>query len=440
MRTLVVSSFLLTSLISLSAQDTDKKVWSLSEMIEYATLNNISVKQAELNEQTAAINLKQSKAALFPSLNASTSQSLNKGTSADPITYEYVSSTIHSTSVGLNAQVNLYNGSKTNNTIKQSGLLAEQSEFLAQETKNSITLSLTEAYLQALYYKEGIDIGENNLKASAEQLKRSEALYNAGSASAKDLSDMKSQHADAQYTLVAAKNSFAKQVLAIKQLLEFQPDEDFELDIPEIKNNITITIPDKIEVYKNALTAMPEIKSGELQREIETLDLKIAKAGYQPILSLNAGLTTGYTNTQQFSFEDQFQNNFYQRLGLTLSIPIFNNYKTKASVQQAQIAIRSSELSLLAEKKEIYQKIETAHQSLVAALSEMEAIEVQMEAAQTSYELSKQQYDLGLVNTVDMLISQNNYLTAQQRFIQSKYTTILYDQLLKFYQGKVITI
>jgi outer membrane protein len=409
-------------------------------MIEYATLNNISVKQAELNEQTAEINLKQSKAALFPSLSASASQSINKGTSADPITYEYVSSTIHSTSVGLNAQINLYNGNKANNTIKQSDLLVEQSEFLAQEAKNSITLSITQAYLQALYYREGVAIGQNNLKASAEQVKRTEALYQAGSASAKDLADMKSQQADAQYTLVTTKNSFDKQVLTIKQLLEFQPDEDFELEIPEIKNDITITIPDKIEAYKNALTAMPEIKSGELQRKIETLDLKIAKAGYQPNLSLNGGLTTGYTNTQQFSFEDQFQNNFYQRLGLTLSIPIFDNYKTKSSVQQAQIAIRSSELNLLAEKKELYQKIETAHQNLIAALSEMEAVKLQVEAAQTSYELSKQQYDLGLVNTVDMLISQNNYLTAQQRFIQTKYTTILYDQLLQFYQGKVITI
>lgn len=420
------------------AQDT--LTWDLEQCLEYAIKNNITVKQTELDLQTAENNLVQSKYARLPSLSASGSQSLTKGTSIDPITSDFVSQTIHANSIGLNSQVTLFSGNKINNTIKQNQLTLDQSSLYVKESQNNITLQITEAYLQALYYKEGITTALDNLMLSEKQLARSKALYDGGSLSLSDLTTVKSTYASNNYTLVTAQNSYAQQVLTLKQLLELEPGKALALIFPEQNTSLSVIIPDKYDVYHSALKTMPEISAGESGVSISSLAVKVAKASYYPTLSLSGTLSTGYTNTQSFSFTDQYDNNFNQRFSLNLSIPLFNNYITKRNVQSAIIATRSAELTLVAEKKELYQKIENAHQNAVAAQAQMEAAQTEMEAAQAALDLARQKFELGSINAVDMQVAQNTYVSAQQKYLQAKYSGILYYQLLQFYQGNPIKL
>jgi outer membrane protein len=53
-------------------------------------------------------NYKQSKYERLPSVSANASQNMNNGSSIDPITSNYVSQLVHSTSAGVNASVTLY--------------------------------------------------------------------------------------------------------------------------------------------------------------------------------------------------------------------------------------------------------------------------------------------------------------------------------------------
>lgn len=423
---------------STNAQIADK--WTLNQMVEYALVNSITVKQSELNLETANNNYTQSRASRLPSLSASGSQSLTKGTSTDPITYDFVSQTIHSTSVALSASMTLYGGGQINNSIKQNHLLIEQNSLYVEEAKNSITLSVTQGYMEALYYYEGVVIAQENLDASKTQLERSTALYDAGSIAAIDLAEIKSQYASDQYSLVSAQNNYNQQVLTLKQLLELEPDQSFELSIPDTELTSKVEIPDKYEVYRSAIENMPEIKSASLQQNIGELDLSIAKAGYKPTLSLSGSLSTGYTNTQDYSFSEQFDNNFNQRLGLSLSVPIFSKLQTKTSVQNAKISMQSAQLDLVSAKKSLYSNIENAHQSLTASSSELDAVKEQVDAAQTTYDLASQQYKLGLINSTDLLVDQNTLITAQQQYLQTKYRAVLYYSLLKFYAGEPMDI
>ncbi|UZR98867.1 TolC family protein [Chondrinema litorale] len=431
--------------ISASVAQTDSvkqvpAVWNLENSIDYAITNNITVKQAVLDKDNSEINYNQAKNNWLPSLSGSASESLTRGTSIDPITSDFVSQQIYSTSLGLNASMTLYSGNKIRNQAKQYGLLLEQNELYVTESKNSIILEVTQAYLQALYYKEGIEIAENNLKASEEQYEQTEALFDAGTVAAKDLADIRSQYASDQYSLVAARNSYAQQILTLRQLLELDPEQEYEPDFPEIGDDIEVIIPDKITAYQNALGFLPEIKASQLSMSTAELDMNIAKAGYLPTLSLGAGLSTGYTSTQEYTFTDQLDNNFNQRVSLSLSIPIFSKFQNKSNVQSAKISMESANLDRIAAKKEVYRKIENAYQSAISAQGEMEAALVQMEAAQVSFELAQEQYEVGLLNTTDLLIDQNEYLTAQQKYVQTKYTKILYYQLLQFYQGEPIKL
>ncbi len=185
---------------------------------------------------------------------------------------------------------------------------------------------------------------------------------------------------------------------------------------------------------------LPEINTRKINISVSEKELDIAKGGYLPTLSLIGSLGSGYTSTRDFNFSDQLDLNFNQRVGLSLNVPIFNRNRTKTEVENAKINIDIAQLQLAQEEKDLYQKVETAWQNATAAQSQMEAAEVAKNAASESYRLAQKQYELGALSTTDLVVSQNTYTNAEQNYIQTKYLSLLYTQLLQFYQGNDIKL
>lgn len=63
-----------------------------------------------------------------------------------------------------------------------------------------------------------------------------------------------------------------------------------------------------------------------------------------------------------------------------------------------------------------------------------------MKSQEASYELLNEQFQNGLKNTVEVLQGRDNVISAEQDLLQSKYTTLLNVQLLKFYTGEQIAL
>jgi outer membrane protein len=440
MKNFILLIVLLTVLHSYGqAYEEQNKLWSLEECINYAIGHNITVKNAELTKNSSELNYAQSKSSRLPNLTGSASQNLSFGTTIDNITSDYVSQTTNSTNLGLSSSVMLYNGNQLNNQVKQNKLVVDQSTLYIKESKNSIILNVLESYIQALYTKENIMIALRNLESSEKELEQAKARLDAGTIPMVDYTDAQSQAATNKYNLITAKNNYQQQLLVLKQLLELPPEQSFEIDT--IKNYTeSLLIQDKLEIYQKALEVLPEIEATEVGVDISKKDLEIAKGGFLPSLSLTGSLGSGYTDVQDMNFSDQLDFNFNQRIGLSLSIPIFNRNQTKTQVENAKINIRKAELQLETTKKELYQKIETAWQNAISSQEQLLASKSARDAAEESYKLAQKKYELNALSTTDLVVSQNTYTNAEINYLQAKYLNILYSQLLQFYQGNPIKI
>ena len=437
--------FIITSLIFVQitfAQETSPKpeVWSLEDCITYALENNITVKDATLTKDIAEVDYNKAKSSRLPNLYASASQNFSNGNTIDPITSDYVTDQIHSTNVGINSSVTLFQGSQISNQIKQNKLLFEQSIFQEEVEKNNIVLNILEVYLQTLYSKESIIIAENNVLASEKEVERAKARLDAGTIALSDYTEAQSQAATNKYNVIAAKNDYQQYIIQLKQLLELTPFETIEIEtIDENMDLINLEL-NKVDVYNKALGFLPEIQASNLNIAANEKDLDIAKGAYLPTLSLLGSLGSGYTSINDNTFSDQFDVNFNQQLGLSLSIPIFNRNQTKAAVKTATINIEKAEIQKQSTEKEVYKKVETAYQNALSAQEQVLASEASKIAAEQSYNLAKKKYELGALSTTDLVISQNTYTNAQQNYLQAKYLNILYHQLLQFYQGNDIKL
>ena len=165
---------LLSIFFTIRSAAQDSTSWSLQDCINYAVANNITVKKTVLDKQTAEINYKQQKDNKLPAVSGSGSFNASRGSTIDPITSNFVNQTVVSNSYGVSGQLVLYQGNKLNLQIEKNAMLVSQSSLYQKAAENNIKLSVIEAYLQALYYSEGITIAKNAAASSAEELQQAQ--------------------------------------------------------------------------------------------------------------------------------------------------------------------------------------------------------------------------------------------------------------------------
>lgn len=438
---LIMSVALLLTTPTLWAQ----KQWSLQECLDYAMQNNITLQKARLQSQSAQEDVKESRAALLPSVSASTNHSVGYSPWQDDgimtVTNNQVSNSVekvyYNGSYGINASWTLWNGNKNLNTIRQNKLTAEQAELQTQVTANTIQEQISQLYVQILYLTEAVKVSEQSLETSKKNEERGQQMLEVGKMSKADVAQLSAQRATDEYSIVEARANISKYKLQLKQLLELDGTEAFDIVIPATTDEQALAaIPALQGVYEQALVSRPEIKSGALAVESGDLGLTMAKAGWLPTLSMSAGVGTSTNSRSSNSFGSQLKTNFDVSGGLTLSVPIFDGRKTRTAVNKAKLQYEQAKLDLIDDQKQLYQTIEQYWLDAETNQQKFRAAMATEQSEQQSYDLLQEQFQLGLKNIIELMTGKDKLLTAQQNKLQSKYQTILAQQMLKFYSGQ----
>ena len=347
---------------------------------------------------------------------------------------------VYTGTYNLNASWTLFDG-KRRNTIKANRLQEKQQQYAFQESLDNLQIEILTDYLQILYAEEAVNICQQTVEVSQQQVERSRELLAAGSISKSDLAQLEAQYSNDKYQLVSAEANRDQLRLNLKQLLELDIDVTMELALPTIdESKVLVPLPDKSTVYATALGFIPSIQSGKLELEVANLNIANAKAGYYPNLSLYAGIGSGHNTDDSGSLGSQLKQGFNESIGLTLSIPIYSQRSNKSAVERARIQQKISVLDLKNQEKELLNQIESAWLDASSAQSQYLAAREQLAATQTSFELTEEQFYLGMKNTVEMLTAKNNWLSAQQEELQSRYMALLNLKLLDYYENKPLTL
>lgn len=422
-----------------------QKAWTLEDCINYAKEHNITLQKALLQKKSAEEDVKSSQAALLPSLSASTNQSIgyrpwqDNGTTT--VTNGQVNTKVNKSyyngNYGLNASWTVWNGNKNRNTLRQNRLSAEQAGLEAEVTANSIQEQIAQLYVQILYLTEAVKVSEQSLETSKKNEERGKEMVEVGKMSKADLAQLSAQRASDEYNIVESRANISKYKLQLKQLLELDGTQEFDVALTDISDEQALSqVPALQTVYNEALTTRPEIRSSELSVKSSNLSIAMAKAGWLPTLNMTAGLGTSTNSLSNNAWGSQLKTNFDASAGFTVSIPIFDQRQTKTSVNKARIQHMQAQLDLQDRQKELYQTIEGYWLDAETNQAKLRSAIATEESEQQSYDLLQEQFQLGLKNIVELMTGKDRLLTAQQNRLQSKYQTVLAQQMLKFYSGK----
>lgn len=447
-----------------------QEIWTLEKCIKYALENNISIQQSELNLELSQNNLKQSRLNRLPSLNANANQNFNFGRTVNPFTNSFENVSTSATSFGLGTNVTLFNGMQQHNAIK-----AQQYNFIASEqdlevTKNNIALSIANFYLNIIFNKEQLGIARERAKATQKQVERTQKLVDAGALSLDNLLNLKAQLANDELAVVNAENLLQSSIINLEQVLQLQHSDNFQID--DNLPNVDLTERPVLvkQVYNDALTTMPQIKSADARIQAAQIGVSQALGGRSPRLTLSGninsiysdqaktrvptgetaivpiGITSGGETVSSFPqpinrfeatpFGDQINNNLGQSLGINLSIPIFNGWQVSNNIQRSKINLKQAELNSELTKNQLYQDITQANFAYSAALKRFKANQESLKAQQENFNFAQIRFNEGLLNSVDFLNIKNNLEIAKSNLLQSKYEVLFRSTILDFYSGK----
>ena len=398
--------------------------WTLQQCVDYAKENSITVNSLKLTQQSTEQDLVLSKAARLPSLSGSVSQSLAHTSNG----------TIPASGYGLSSDVTIYNGGYLNKDIEQKQLSTKSAALNVIQQQNDITLQIAQAYYNIALAKENIVYVQDLVATSQAQIKRGEELLKVGSIAKKDLLQLQAVLANDQYNLVTAQNTERQYKLNLKQLLQLPTEVQFDISAPD-SASMNEPVTPLAEVQQNALAGRPEIANSKLNIDIAQLNLEKAKTGSKPTISVGALVNTDYSKTAGYSYTKALGTNFYQQVGVSMSVPIFNRKTTQVNVTKAKINIAQASLDASNTKITLLQQVEQAYINLVNAQSQYSAASQQLNYSKETFRIANEQLKIGSYNLVEYLQQRNQYVQALQSYIQAKYTTTLYLKTYNFYNG-----
>ena len=133
-------------LLSSASLTANARQWTLQECISYALSNNISLQKTRVQHLSAIEDVKQSKAALLPSLSGSTSHNVSYNPWPETGSYTIAGSRVQSQvdkvfyngSYGINANWTVWNGNRNRNQVKLNQMTADQAALDSAVTANTI--------------------------------------------------------------------------------------------------------------------------------------------------------------------------------------------------------------------------------------------------------------------------------------------------------------
>ncbi len=468
--------FLLLATLSSKAQDK----WDLQRCVTYAIANNISVKQADIQARITALSVKLQQAGQYPNLSFSTGAGYNFGRSINPATNQFENNRVFFNNYQLQSGVNLFNWFSQRYAIEASKLDKQAADASIDKARNDIALNVAVAYLQTLLAYEQIQVANVQIHQSMYQLDVVRKRVNAGDLPELNLVEVQAQLASDSAAYITTQSTYQQNLIQLKALLNLDMAVPFDIETPNVNAIPVEPLADlqPADVYQQALKNLPQQRVNQFRYQSALKNIQVARSSMYPTLS--AYLAVGSTYAPEYpdrsrtvvtpvpgydtvglvvestpgvfqpvlspsfktivpnaSYTKQvFNINLGQRIGLNLSIPIFNNRQLRTNWERAKLNAEGIRLQLTQDNLNLQSDIYNAYTNAMNAQQRYSAAQKAVEASQKALDFSLKRYDAGLLPLFELLTNQNNLNRAKLDVLSAQYEFVFRMKLLEFYKGQ----
>lgn len=475
----LIASLLLVAGGGVPAMAQPGDAWDLQRCVDYALKNNITIRLADIQKQSAVIDYQQAKASQLPGLNFSTSLGYSSGRNQDPTSFGLITTAYTFNSMSLQSSMDLFNWFSRKNSVAARELTLEATSEGVEKARNDIALNVAVAYLQVLLAREQIKLAEAQAALTRSQLQSTRIQVDAGKLPEVNAANLESVLAGDSSALITATTTASQLLLQMKVLLNLDAAAPFDIATPPVDRIPVESLADlqPDAVYALAIANMPQQKVDLLNVKAAERASAAARGMRMPTFSLFGSLGNSYNNKARqivsksvvnapigtvtvagtpyqvfpaspfevynygkIGYMDQLNQNFRQSIGLGVSVPILNGGSLRSSWQKARLNVRQAELIKEQNSYSLKRDIYKAYYDAVAASQKFAADKKTVETTQRTYDFAVKRYEIGLLSSYDLITSQTNLAKAKSQYLYSQFDYVFKMKLLEFYKGQGIKL
>lgn len=441
-RVLLLLSTLCFSL-SLSAQT---KVLSFQETLQMAIQQNVGIRKAQNNIESAKWDVYGSKNMFLPNATFNGGFTFQSGSNLLTVA---TPSLVASTFTGLNFQANsnyvLADGGARKSQVLVSQKTEEAASSQLKFTRQQVVNDLSLAFLQLSLDRRLIDITTQNWHLSQERDTILTDLVKAGLRLPNELYQQQAQTRLDEQQVIAAKNLLQNhKIFLIRRLNLPTGDYDFQ-DLPE-EGLANFSTQDLVNSAYNKRYDLLTLKQ---QREAVALRAPIIQANLKPQLVASGGFTTAgrhlfqqningtdvLKTIEQRNIIRQLGNQINVYAGLSLVWNIFDRNQTKTNLAKNRIEEANRELDIQDRQDQIRAEISQALNDYETAQQQFTTAQAQLSAAKASFELQEGRFQNGLAPLVDLFVAQSALASAKINVARASIQVRYQQKLIQFYIG-----
>lgn len=386
----------------LPAQDRLPDTLTLEQCIAIGLQNNPKFQSSKFFVEENKTKIDEAYSGYYPTVNINSN--------ADAYSKNNGSQRFENYNTGISASYNLFNGFRTKATYNAAKDNYEANTYQHESNKQDLTLNIIYTYYITLQAERILKSTEEAVKNSKLHLEFAIAKLNAGIATRSDVLKSEVELSNAELNKIKAANTLLNTKGDLNQLMGWPANNPTEIvdDLSELEENMILSYD---LFLTEALNSRTEIKRFQSLLNAQQNFIQVAKGDYYPSLSANANYNFAGAEISGI------QQNWW--LGMTLTIPVFNGFSTKARVTGEELSLKGLEKDLESLEQQIGQEVWNAYLAVKESSERMVTTSKGLESARENLSISEGEYKEGTGSIIQLTDAQTTFVTAEHNYIQS---------------------
>ena len=422
---------------------------SYDEAVKIALENNIALNQDRNQLDVFQASKTEAVMQYTPRINGSLTASQLDGRFFDQTKGDIVDTRIRNVNGTIDGQLTLFAGFARINNMRSANYALDAWRKGLNRSEQDVIVSVARQYLQTLLDQQLLAIARENLEAQKALLRQIEEFYAAGTRNVVDKYNQEAMVQNQEVAVIRAENVYANDLAQLGETLMLDPGVQIELRPEEYDFEEKLLLDISMDqLYEKALVQRSDLQQLDLQEVSDKYSFKAFRSNFIPSLSVFGRYGSNYSSaidqiTDQSTGEvikADFQYQFFtlnpfNAIGLSLQIPLWNQYSNVRQLVAAKVNYQNTQLEKSGLKRSIYTELQTAYNDYQAARKNYFASQAQVASADKALQLQRESYEEGLSNLVEVTQANQNYVEAAANQAQATYTLIFQEVILDYFTG-----
>jgi len=410
------------------------------EAVAFALRNNYSILLARQDSAVAAINYDYRNAAFLPRINATGtalfSNNNQKQTLADGSERNRSGIRTNNLSSSLNLNWTVFDGFRMFLLRDQLDLAVNQGNLVIKSAVVNTVASVITTYYDIVRQKQQLRNVEEQLQLATDRLRLAQYKFDVGAGIKPDVLQAQIDLNNSTAARLNQLSLIEQRRQTLNQLMNVNPATDYKVsDTIPIETSLVLG-----NLLSNLSQTSPELQLLRTNIEAAELNVRLAKTARYPTVSIISAYNFNRTSNNQVinQFSPLFNLNHGWNYGLTVNIPILNNFTVRQQIRQAQLAVNYQQLQYQNQELLLNSNLLNSFTNYEAQKQIVVTLDSSVALARENLFIERERYRLGRTTFIELRQAEENVSTIITNLINARYNLKVAETEILRLRGELV--